>query len=348
MTANAPTALITGGTSGIGRAAANKMALLGIHVLVVGRSMERGERTVAEIRAAGGKADFISSDLRDASSTREVAKRAIELGKSHVDILINNAGIFPFGPTNKTTEEEFDRVYSLNVKAPYFLVAELAPLMARRGKGAIVNVSTMVADYGVSGISSQFWRPAMSTTHWAGQHRAPLTGQAVSPRPYQRSTTIRSDRAVYQADPETLVVGRVAPPDSVRTRLRLGPWPTSPDGSKIYIGSGPPNSSRAILYEIEEYDTKSWIRTRTLTTSVGFWNLAISPDGRCLYAVGGPAGNHIIVVDLTTYREPNNQRFRKGSRVGRRGAGSTLILSTILLPDRGQRRAFGRSSAQKV
>jgi len=91
MTTNAPTALITGGTSGIGRAAAKKMALLGIHVLVVGRSAERGERTVAEIRGAGGQADFISSDLRDASSAREVAKRAIELGNGHVDILINNA-----------------------------------------------------------------------------------------------------------------------------------------------------------------------------------------------------------------------------------------------------------------
>src|SRR5437879_1667352 len=140
MTTNALTALITGGTSGIGRAAANKMALLGIHVLVVGRNVERGERTVAEIRAAGGKADFISSDLRDASSAREVAKRAIELGNGHVDILINNAGIFPFGPTHETTEEVFESVYSLNVKAPYFLVAALAPLMAKRGKGAIVNV----------------------------------------------------------------------------------------------------------------------------------------------------------------------------------------------------------------
>ena len=103
MKTDEPTALITGGTSGIGRAAANKLALLGIHVLVVGRNVERGERTVAEIRAAGGKADFISSDLRDASSAREVAKRAVELGNGHVDILINNAGIFPFGPTNKTT-----------------------------------------------------------------------------------------------------------------------------------------------------------------------------------------------------------------------------------------------------
>ena len=143
MTTDSSIALITGGTSGIGRAAANKLAQLGIHVLVVGRNAERGEKTVAEIRTAGGKADFISSDLRDASSAREVARRAVELGNGYVDILINNAGVFPFGPTHEMTEEVFDSVYALNVKAPYFLVAELAPPMAKRGKGAIVNVSTI-------------------------------------------------------------------------------------------------------------------------------------------------------------------------------------------------------------
>jgi len=82
------TALITGGTSGIGRAVANKLAQLGILALVVGRNEERGEKTIAEIRAAGGQADFISSDLRDASSARQVARRAVELGNGHVDILI--------------------------------------------------------------------------------------------------------------------------------------------------------------------------------------------------------------------------------------------------------------------
>jgi NAD(P)-dependent dehydrogenase (short-subunit alcohol dehydrogenase family) len=147
------TALITGGTSGIGFATAMKLAQLGIRVLVVGRNAERGKKAVEEIRAAGGKADFISADLQDAASAREVAKRANELGNGQVDILINNAGIFPFGPTHEMTEEQFDRVFSINVKAPYFLVAELAPLMAKRGKGAIVNLSTMVADYGAPGMS---------------------------------------------------------------------------------------------------------------------------------------------------------------------------------------------------
>src|SRR5580658_9062974 len=153
MTSDTATALITGGTSGIGRAAANKLAELGIHVLVVGRTAERGKKTVEEIRAAGGKADFISADLQNAANARTVAGKAIDLGNGHVDILINNAGIFPFGPTHEMTEEQFDRVFSTNVKAPYFLVAELAPLMAKRGKGAIVNISTMVADYGAPGMS---------------------------------------------------------------------------------------------------------------------------------------------------------------------------------------------------
>src|SRR5713226_4745862 len=104
------TALITGATSGIGRAAADNLAQSGVHVMVVGRNVERGERTIAEIRAAGGKADFISSNLRDAASARAVAKKAVELGDGRVDVLINNAGVFPFGPTHQMSEETFDEV----------------------------------------------------------------------------------------------------------------------------------------------------------------------------------------------------------------------------------------------
>jgi NAD(P)-dependent dehydrogenase (short-subunit alcohol dehydrogenase family) len=193
MTTSASTALITGGTSGIGRAAANKLAQLGIHVIVVGRNAERGEQTVAEIRAAGGKADFISSDLRDASSARAVARRAVELGNGHVDILINNAGIFPFGPTHETTEDVFESVYVLNVKVPYFLVAELAPLMAQRGKGAIVNVSTMVADYGAAGMSLYGSSKAainLLTKAWAAEYGASgVRVNAVSPGPTRTTGT---------------------------------------------------------------------------------------------------------------------------------------------------------------
>ncbi len=193
MSTNSSTALITGGTSGIGRAAANKLSALGIHVIVVGRDVERGKKTVAEIRAVGGKADFISSDLRGAESARELARKAIELGNGHVDILINNAGIYPFGPTHEMTEEMFERVYSLNVKAPYFLVAELAPLMAKRGKGAIVNVSTMAADYGAPGMSLYGSSKAainLLTKVWAAEYGPNgVRINAVSPGPTRTEGT---------------------------------------------------------------------------------------------------------------------------------------------------------------
>jgi NAD(P)-dependent dehydrogenase (short-subunit alcohol dehydrogenase family) len=187
------TALITGGTSGIGRAVADKLAQLGVHVLVVGRNAERGQKTIAEIRTAGGQADFISSDLRDSASARQVARTALELGNGQVDILINNAGIFPFGLTHEISEELFDEVYSLNVKAPYFLVAELAPLMAKKGKGAIVNVSTMVADYGASGMSLYGSSKAainLLTKAWAAEYGpSGVRVNAVSPGPTRTEGT---------------------------------------------------------------------------------------------------------------------------------------------------------------
>ncbi len=193
MTPNALTALITGGTSGIGRAAATKLAQLGIHVIVVGRNAARGEQTVADIRAAGGKADFLASDLRDASSARDVARRAVEVGNGHIDILINNAGIYPFGPTHETTEEMFESVYSLNVKVPYFLVAALAPLMAKRGKGAIVNLSTMAADYGAPGMSLYGSSKAainLLTKVWAAEYGpSGVRVNAVSPGPTRTEGT---------------------------------------------------------------------------------------------------------------------------------------------------------------
>jgi NAD(P)-dependent dehydrogenase (short-subunit alcohol dehydrogenase family) len=189
------TALITGATSGIGRAVANKLAQLGVHVFLVGRNVERGEKAVAEIRTAGGRADFIPSDLRDASSAREVARRAIELGNGHVDILINNAGVYPFAPKHETSEELFDKVYSLNVKVPYFLVAELAPLMAKRGGGAIVNLSTMVADYGAPGMSLYGSSKAainLLTKAWTAEYgRSGVRVNAVSPGPLVLTARIR-------------------------------------------------------------------------------------------------------------------------------------------------------------
>ncbi|MGV9854601.1 SDR family NAD(P)-dependent oxidoreductase [Streptomyces sp. NPDC003442] len=146
-------ALVTGATSGIGAATAEALAERGAHVLVAGRDPTRGESVIGAIRGRGGKADFVSADLRDAQAVRRLAHDALGLGGGRVDVLVNNAGIYPFGPTKDTEERLFDAVYALNVKAPFYLVAELAPGMADRGGGAIVNVSTMAAALGFSGMA---------------------------------------------------------------------------------------------------------------------------------------------------------------------------------------------------
>lgn len=193
MATIASTALITGGTSGIGLATAKKLAQAGIRVLIVGRNAERGKKAIDEIRGAGGQAEFIASDLHDATSARQVAMKAIELGNGQVDILINNAGIYPFGPTHEMTEEQFDRVFSTNVKVPYFLVAQLAPQMASRGKGAIVNVSTMAAEYGAPGMSLYGSSKAainLLTKTWAAEYGPKgVRVNAVSPGPTQTEGT---------------------------------------------------------------------------------------------------------------------------------------------------------------
>jgi len=144
------TALVTGGTSGIGRATALALGQLGATVAISGRNGERGNQVVTEIDAAGGKGVFVAADLKDAESARSLAARAIDrLGK--VDVLVNNAGIYPLGPTENMTEADFDAIFDLNVRSAFFLVAALAPPMAERGKGAIINLSTMVAQFGMPG-----------------------------------------------------------------------------------------------------------------------------------------------------------------------------------------------------
>ena len=146
-------ALITGATSGIGAATAVALAGRGAHVLVAGRDRTRGESVVGTIRERGGKADFVAVDLGDFQSAVRLADEAVQLGGGRVDILVNNAGIFPFGPTDQTGESDIDAVYALNVKVPFALVGRLAPAMAERGHGAIVNVSTMVAEFGMAGMA---------------------------------------------------------------------------------------------------------------------------------------------------------------------------------------------------
>jgi NAD(P)-dependent dehydrogenase (short-subunit alcohol dehydrogenase family) len=216
------TALITGATSGIGRATAVRLAQRGAHVLVSGRDPGRGEAAVDAIRAAGGKADFIAADLADADSVRALAHRAVELGGGHVDILVNNAGVFPFGPTPDASDADIDTVYAVNVKAPFILVAELAPAMAARGKGAVVNVLTMVAHFGVTGMGlygSSKAALTLLTKAWAAEFGpSGVRVNAVSPGPTRTEGT---EAMGSQLDvlASMAPAGRPAAPDEIASAI---------------------------------------------------------------------------------------------------------------------------------
>jgi NAD(P)-dependent dehydrogenase (short-subunit alcohol dehydrogenase family) len=212
------TALVTGGTSGIGRAVARQLAERGAHVVVSGRDPARGEEAVAAIRADGGTADFIAADLADLTAVRQLAKNAIAAGGGHVDILVNNAGTFPFAPTDQVPEAEFDTAYAVNVKAPFFLVAELAPLMAERGGGAIVNLSTMVGNFGQAGMPLYGSTKAalqLLTKSWAAEFGPKgVRVNAVSPGPTRTEGTAAMGEALDQLA-ATTPAGRVASPDEI-------------------------------------------------------------------------------------------------------------------------------------
>jgi NAD(P)-dependent dehydrogenase (short-subunit alcohol dehydrogenase family) len=144
------TALVTGSTSNIGRAIAVAFGAEGAHVVVSGRDEARGAEVVEEIRAQGGEADFVRADL-DGSAvvSRALADEATRVLGGRIDVLVNNAGIFPGSTTAATDEATFDQVYGVNVKAPYFLTASIAPAMAAHGDGAVINLGSWIARLGI-------------------------------------------------------------------------------------------------------------------------------------------------------------------------------------------------------
>jgi NAD(P)-dependent dehydrogenase (short-subunit alcohol dehydrogenase family) len=140
--------LVTGATSGLGRATAQLMAAQGAAVIATGRDHRRGDELIRQIGDAGGKGEFIPADLSSLQAVRELLA---ELSRRDlaVDILVNNAGISPMVTTGQVTDELFREVFTINVHAPMMLVAGLAPAMAARGHGAIVNVTSLAADRGL-------------------------------------------------------------------------------------------------------------------------------------------------------------------------------------------------------
>ncbi|MFC0436421.1 SDR family NAD(P)-dependent oxidoreductase [Kutzneria buriramensis] len=204
------TALVTGATSGIGRAAAIQLAREGATVIVHGRDADRGQQIVTEIEQAGGKARFIAADLSDPAEIRRLTDEA-----GHVDVLVNNAGFSWFGPTADLDVATYDALFDSNVRAPYFLVAALAPRMAANGGGSIVNVSSMAATVGLAGGAAYSGTKATLTAMtraWAAEFSPHgVRVNAVAPGPVYTA----ADPARIEELGATTLLGRAARADEI-------------------------------------------------------------------------------------------------------------------------------------
>ena len=139
-------ALVTGATAGMGKAVAEALGRHGAQVIVHGRNPERGAAVTDAIIAAGGTARFVAADLNDLTQLAGLARQA-----GQVDILVNNAGFSWFGPTAELDPATFDAMFTANVRSAYYLVAALAPRMAGRGTGCIINMGSMAGQVGLAG-----------------------------------------------------------------------------------------------------------------------------------------------------------------------------------------------------
>jgi 3-oxoacyl-[acyl-carrier protein] reductase len=178
------TALVTGASRGIGRATARALAAAGARVIVhYGSAAREAESLVAEIRASGGQADAVGADLAKPDGAHKLVAEVRRLVGDRLDILVANAGIATAATIEDQTVEEFDRMFAVNVRAPFFLVQQLLPLL--RDGSSVVLMSSLAARASVG-----LWRDQGRDRH-AGETLRSVVGAARHPRQRRRA---RRDR----------------------------------------------------------------------------------------------------------------------------------------------------------
>ncbi len=141
------TAVVTGGASGIGRAIALRLGSLGARVRLLDTNIEAARLVATEVEQAGGDALALQCDIADAESVAKTFEALFLQGR--LDMLVNSAGISHIGNLTNTTEQDFDRVYRVNVKGTYLCMQACVPHMVENGGGVILNMASIAATAGL-------------------------------------------------------------------------------------------------------------------------------------------------------------------------------------------------------
>jgi NAD(P)-dependent dehydrogenase (short-subunit alcohol dehydrogenase family) len=146
-------ALVTGASRGMGRATALALAAAGARVIIhYGRNANEAKAVVEQIRAAGGQADAVAADLAAPDGAHILAGQVRNLIGTRLDILVSNAGISKAAPVESITVKDFDELFAVNVRAPYFLLQQLLPILGEGG--SVVFVSSLGARAAVGTLSA--------------------------------------------------------------------------------------------------------------------------------------------------------------------------------------------------
>ena len=215
-------AVVTGGTSGIGKAATIALAQAGANVVVAGRRQAEGEETIRQIQASGGDSFFVATDVsKEADVQALIEKTMARYGR--LDIAFNNAGVDQeTTPLPEQTEATYDRIMDINVKGVWLSLKHEIPAMLKNGGGAIVNTSSGLGLVGAAGVpiyvASKHAVEGLTKSVALEYAKQGIRVNAVSPGLIQTEMldrTVQTNTELIEYFKTTLPMGRIGTPEEV-------------------------------------------------------------------------------------------------------------------------------------
>jgi NAD(P)-dependent dehydrogenase (short-subunit alcohol dehydrogenase family) len=242
-------AVVTGGSKGIGAAAAQALGSEGMKVVIVDVDREAGQKSAAAIAEGGTEAQFVEADVSRSEAARRAAEEAVS-SFGRIDVLVNSAGIQRYGDVVETPEEVWDEVLGVNLKAMFLMAKHCVPHMTAAGGGAIVNVSSVqafAAQRGVAAYAASKGGVIALTRAMAVDHAPAIRVNCVCPGSVD-TPMLRDAAAKFFEVPEDAIaqwgsmhpLGRVAKPEEVAALISFlaSPKASFITGASILVDGG--------------------------------------------------------------------------------------------------------------